>query len=363
MDKIKELYYNPKYGFRSSIEGINQNAMNTFLKNQEIHQINKVHINPKNFYPIRANFPYERVQGDLMDMGGVYNGYPLNINRGYRYIFCIIDVFTRKAFTRPLKTKNEQELLNAFKDILKEIGTAPSIFESDNEAGIKGRLFTNFCKKQGIVQFFVQPEDYKAKSVVERFNGTLRKMILLYTTYTRKKKWIDVLQDLTYNYNNHIHRTTGFKPNEAENHIEEIRKIFKNKVEQADEDVGYLQEGTRVRLKIKKGGLDKKTTQNWTKTIHTIERREGNNYSVSDRKNYYKKDELQVINKVEQEYKQEERPLGSVEEQEDEQEDEQEAIEENEQRKQKVILKRVGIEPNNIIEGRRERKRNKRYDD
>ena len=97
--------------------------MNTFLKNQEIHQINKVHINPKSFYPIRANFPYERVQGDLMDMAGVYNGYPLNINKGYRYIFCIIDVFTRKAFTRPLKTKNEQELLNAFKDILKEIGT------------------------------------------------------------------------------------------------------------------------------------------------------------------------------------------------------------------------------------------------
>jgi hypothetical protein len=332
LTEIMKKFYDPKTGFRASIQGIDPKKLKMFLQNQETYQLNKPSIQPKTFYPIRSNFPYERIQADLLDMAGNYSGYPKQLNKGYRYILTVIDVFTRKTFARPLKSKEEKEILDKFIEILKEMDSIPSILETDNESAIKGNLFNTFCKKNKIVQFFVSPSDYKGKGVIERFNKTIRNMILLYTTYTGKKKWIEVLPDLIFNYNNHPHSTTGFKPFEAHNHVDEIRKVYNNLVEVADQKVGDLKVGLKVRLKIKKNVFEKKTSNNWTKSIHIIDRIEGNNYFVSDRVHPYKKDELQVIEKVEE-------PV---------QEDE-EAKEIQKETRQKQELKKVGVNQKDIL--------------
>jgi len=50
---------------------------------------------------------------------------------------------------------------------------------------------------------------------VERFNKTIRDKINLYLYSKKTKKYIDVLQDLVYNYNNTLHSKIGMNPIDA----------------------------------------------------------------------------------------------------------------------------------------------------
>ena len=51
-----------------------------------------------------------------------------------------------------------------------------------------------------------------------------------------------------------------------------------------------------MRTKIRKTSFEKQTDVNYSKTIHTVERIDGNNIFVSDRKMSYKGDELLKVN-------------------------------------------------------------------
>jgi hypothetical protein len=190
------------------------------------------------------------------------------------------------------------EIIKNFKSILDESGTKPSVLESDNEGALTSKQFENFCENNDIVQLFVNPSDLHSKGVIERFNQTLRRMLVLYTTFKGQNTWIDGLEALTENYNNSVHSTTKFKPSDAENHIEEIRENFQDKREEAESKVKDLSIGSKVRLMLKKSSFDKKTDLRWTRTIHTIISKEGNHYMVSGRKNYYKGEELQKIDEA-----------------------------------------------------------------
>jgi len=54
-----------------------------------------------------------------------------------RYLLTVIDCFTRYAYVRPLKVKKGVEVLNAFKDVLREAGEKPYMIVCD-----KGTEFT-----------------------------------------------------------------------------------------------------------------------------------------------------------------------------------------------------------------------------
>ena len=49
-------------------------------------------------------------------------------------------------------------------------------------------------------------------SIVERYNRTLKTMIWKYSSKSRLEKWIEVFDDLAYNYNCTKHRSIGMKP-------------------------------------------------------------------------------------------------------------------------------------------------------
>ena len=51
------------------------------------------------------------------------------VNRGYNYILCIIDCFSRYAWAAPLKTKTISETAEAFNKILSSMVIVPRIFK------------------------------------------------------------------------------------------------------------------------------------------------------------------------------------------------------------------------------------------
>ena len=62
---------------------------------------------------------------DLMDVHRF-----ARVNRGYKYILVVLDVFSRYAWARPLKTKTGTEVANVFQGIFQE-GRIPAKLWTD----------------------------------------------------------------------------------------------------------------------------------------------------------------------------------------------------------------------------------------
>jgi hypothetical protein len=173
--------------------------------------------------PYMVYFKRQQFQIDLIDIKELHKE-----NDGYKYLLTCIDVFTKKAFVRPCKSKTASEVLSKFKSILNEAGKYPKTLLSDKGSEIKNRIFNKFCMDNNIKQIF--PETDVHAAVVERFNKTLQVIIYKYLTQNETLRYIDKLQKFVSSYNNRYHRSIRMSPNEGEklkNHPKIFREIDK----------------------------------------------------------------------------------------------------------------------------------------
>lgn len=310
---LKSLYYNPESGLsgfnklykqaKAIDRSITMKDVKQWLEKQETNQIlSKRKI--KHEYPITANWPFEKIQIDLMDMS---NNSPKH-NGNYHFVFIVIDVFSRYVFCIPIKSKSEKECLESFYQVLIDIDklgfTLPSIVSSDNESSFQSSSFKELCGHYNIIQQFAEPLRKDSTGIVERFIGKLRRLIVKYQTAYQTADWKNVLPLLVKNYNNSVHRTLKTSPDEALKNpsyqlVNSKRNI--NLVHTANNQ-SYNKEqfiiGDKVRLLLKKSNFVKQTVR-FTSTVHTIEKIDKSDYFVSDRVHPYKKKELMKINNVE----------------------------------------------------------------
>ena len=64
-------------------------------------------------------------------------------NKGFRFLLCVIDIFSKYAWVIPLKDKKGISIVNAFKQILKESNRKPNKICVD-----KGSEFYNISFKK-----------------------------------------------------------------------------------------------------------------------------------------------------------------------------------------------------------------------
>ena len=64
------------------------------------------------------------------------------------------------------------------------------------------------------IEWFETYNETKAQ-IVERFNRTLKDRMYKYFTASNTKRWVDVLPDLVYDYNNSYHRSINMTPTQA----------------------------------------------------------------------------------------------------------------------------------------------------
>lgn len=184
---LQSLYYNPKTGLRGIISlyenarksGLNvtKNQVRDFLKKLELSQVFHTKKTVSYPYPLFAQSAFSRMQLDLLDK----NIEIPRMNNNTKFLMCMIDVFSRYGFVRPLKSKSENEVLQAFKSIINEIHmkwkVTPKRLDSDNESSFMSRTFTCYCISVGMTQRFSDPGDFKSKGVVESWNKTIRNLI------------------------------------------------------------------------------------------------------------------------------------------------------------------------------------------
>lgn len=136
-------------------------------------------------------------------------------NRGFKYILVAIDVFSRKAWVEPMKTKHAQTTVRAFNEILsRSDGRKPEKLQTDDGKEFVGSTFKRFLRENDIIWFSTNM--LMKAQIAERFNRTLKNMIHRSMTDRGELKYVDHLQDIVSVYNSRSHRgLKGLSPNKV----------------------------------------------------------------------------------------------------------------------------------------------------
>lgn len=203
----------------------------------------------------------------------------LKANDGYKYIFNVIDTFSKFAWAISLKTKTGLEVAIAFENILQE--RKPKLLHVD-----KGKEFYNKDMKQVLdkynIKMYSTGTENKA-SIIERFNRTLGNKLkpIIY----KNMRWINVLPNIIKTYNNTYHRTIKMKPIEVtkknENHL--LSTVYNFPISKS---VPKFEVGDRVTLSSYVDQFRNKLKTNWTKEIFII------NKVLKSNVNYYKVNDI-----------------------------------------------------------------------
>jgi hypothetical protein len=341
---FKKYYYDPKFGILSASKfyyrlkdelgaekfkklKFTLKQVQDFIKLQQVAQTFRTHqVKKRDEYPIRAEFgPFSKMMIDLLDVGNYARR-----NDGVTFILTCVDVYTRYAFAQPLQSKSLKDILPSVKAIMNDPivqenkpkgannHNAPYVlFIGDNEPAwapgakykqiiaydeenksnyeknnndnnsnndndaIKDRDFKEYFNNNNI-QLRLIRDDYKKKSLVERFNKTLRARIETLMA-TNAGRYIDGLQDLIYSYNNNRHQTIKVTPTRAIKDNKIYDEILYNRVKKLNnrEILEPLAQGDFVRTWVGKKhindnkkandrGTFAKAKQVWKPDIETV---------------------------------------------------------------------------------------------
>ena len=110
--------------------------------------------------------------------------YEKSNNKGYRYIFIIIDNFSEYLWALPLKNKYGQTITKEFSTILSLSKRRPLKLESDRGSEWYISVFQNFLEVKNIQDF----SRYTAKgpSIAERVIRTIRNLFKKACIFSRK---------------------------------------------------------------------------------------------------------------------------------------------------------------------------------
>ena len=194
-----------------------------------------------------------------------------SVNKGYRYLLMVIDVFSKYGWVRLLKNKKSETVYDAFRDIVIKSKRQPKMFWSDKGREFTGKHFRNYLGIKKIKPYHT--ENLEKSSVVERWNRTIKEKIWkMFTTNNNNVYW-DKIDDIVERYNNTRHNSIKMTPVEASN-PKNVSKVWYNLYS----DLIYKKPGNikfdigdRVRItKYKRPVFDKGYTPNWTEEIFII---------------------------------------------------------------------------------------------
>ncbi|KAE9543659.1 hypothetical protein AGLY_002055 [Aphis glycines] len=91
-------------------------------------------------------------------------------NKGYKYILCVIDCFTKFAWAVPLKSKTGKEVTNPMFKIL--LDRSPKLLQLDNGKEFYNTIFDTLMTKYNIHKYSMF--SIMKACIVKRFNRTLK---------------------------------------------------------------------------------------------------------------------------------------------------------------------------------------------
>lgn len=286
-DTVKDKYY-----------GISKARVNEFLKANQNHQLHTIPKKVKASQPIVANGPRKLFMMDLIILREnspqvLRNDEDVDNSKITDVILTCIDVFSKFAYAVKLPNKTAGQIVKHARKIL--TADKPRMIQTDNGPEFVNNMFTDMLNELNIRHKRGKAYLPKQQSQIERFNGTLKKLISRFKTqYNVNTIRPQYLKMLVQNYNNNIHSSTRARPVELHNNKELIKEAFTNLSDRASDiihDVKDLRPGDKVRVNLSLIKDVRKFRQlkryaylrHWTQEVYVIERVIRGNYRRASR--------------------------------------------------------------------------------
>lgn len=286
--KLNEILREGGYNF-------NRKYVNEVIKKQKTSQLHKMFKRDrKKLGHIIAYKENENIQIDLADMSQYSHK-----NSGYKYILLAIDIFSRKVYAEPLKTKSESEVTKAFEKIISENDVTPKVVSSDNGSEFTNRNFKKLLNENEITQKTNMIGDHNSLGIIDRFTRTLKDIIHKHFTEYNTTKWINQLENFIRIYNESPHRGLNYySPNQVNENSE---KIFKYNLEKLNKNINIdykISVGDNVRVLVRKNVFTKGYIPTWSDEIYKVKMINSTKAILNDNEGnefHYRVDELQKI--------------------------------------------------------------------
>ena len=219
-------------------------------------------------------------------------------NKKFKYMFAVVDVFTRFAYIIPMKNKDIDSTSKALEEILSYNKTKPYLIMSDNDSSFLGSEFQKVLVKYDIHHDPNAVGDHNSLGIIDNFAKRIKRILTAYFLQTKKKNWIDVIQKIVATYNVSPHSSLGgFTPTEIMNNADPDLNQF-------IVDVNYYKSrqnatstdliiGDSVRIKIADGFL-KGTDPRYGGKVHIVKEIYGRNVILDNDKKYVRSQLLKV---------------------------------------------------------------------
>ena len=176
---------------------------NIFNMEDLSEELNKPVINKFERKKIVINHIDEIHSCDLVDMVKYSR-----VNRGYKYIFTNIDIFSKYAWAFPIKSKKISDIKPCFEKIFKK--RKSKYIWSDKESSFFSKEMLKFFEDNN-VKIYYSYSNLKAV-VIERFNRSLRELMMKEFVKNNNTVYYNILPELIKKYNNRYHHTIKMKP-------------------------------------------------------------------------------------------------------------------------------------------------------
>ena len=218
-------------------------------------------------------------------------------NKKFKYMFAVVDVFTRFAYIIPMKKKDIESTSKALEDVLGYNKTKPYLIMSDNDSSYTGLEFQKVLTKYDMHHDPNAVGDHNALGIIDNFAKRIKRILTAYFLQTKKKNWIDVIQKIVATYNVSPHSSLGgFTPTEIMNADPDLNQFivdvnyYKSQFNTTTTD---LKIGDSVRIKIS-DGFKKGTDPRYGAKVHIVKEIYGKNAILDNDKKYIRSQLLKV---------------------------------------------------------------------
>ncbi|KAF0146741.1 MAG: putative uncharacterized transposon-derived protein F54H12.3-like [Ignavibacteria bacterium] len=269
--KLEKIYKNPKdcgsLGgvdrlFESAksqgIKGLNKKLVKEFLSGDRAYShhkriIKKIARNKTIVKGIDSQW-----QADLVDMQAFAEE-----NDGIKYLLTSIDIFSKYSWVVPIKDKSTKEMIIGFRKLFTiSSPRKPEKLQTDKGTEFLNEKIQSLLSKEFGIKHFTTMGETKC-SLVERFHRTIKDRIWRFLTNSRTTRYIDILDDIIYSYNNSYHRSIKMKPVDVKKSDETLiwRRLYGDGQENGK---SKFQIGDIVRIPKWKGEFARGYEPNWT---------------------------------------------------------------------------------------------------
>ncbi|XP_053385652.1 uncharacterized protein LOC123560105 [Mercenaria mercenaria] len=250
---------------------LSKSEIRSFLESQDTYSLNRLVQRRHKRNRIVVSGVKQQYDMDLCDMSKLsrYRG-----NKGTKFLLTVIDVFSRRAFVKPLGNKGATTVAKALGEILTD-DNLPVRVRSDRGTEFTSSKVNDLLRERGVKHFYSM-SDLKCQPV-ERLNQTLKNAIYRWCYEHRSYSYVPVLDELVYGYNHRVHSALfGLSPSQVDEsnqvklwNLMYTKKEGKNRTSGVPRSFKY-NIGDSVRISLAKRTFERSYSQKFTDEVFLI---------------------------------------------------------------------------------------------